>query len=218
VPEREIEDRLREEYFSLLPNLNRIADHLKTTIQYILLPLSRDLKPYESLIAKARVKECNSAIDKLEQFNPATNERSPGAVFDRDHPEIYSLLTLRDLVAVRVLAFPSSIASAAASLLHQALPDWKPDPINVGGRRIASKYNGEYTDGGRAFQCEFQVVSTLIGLFWEVEHAAIYKQAPNLKGLEPLMREHTSDVYAALTAFEDEFERQLLRSESESTS
>jgi hypothetical protein len=56
------------------------------------------------------------------------------------------------------------------------------------------------------------VVSTLVGLFWEVEHTAIYKQAPSIKGLEPLLRNETSDVYKALNAFEDEFERRIRES------
>jgi hypothetical protein len=64
---------------------------------------------------------------------------------------------------------------------------------------------------------EYQIVSTLIGLFWDVEHAAIYKQSPNLKGLGPVMQEQTSAVNKALKAFEDEFERRLQISESSSS-
>jgi hypothetical protein len=60
-------------------------------------------------------------------------------------------------------------------------------------------------------------MSTLIGLFWEVEHAAIYKQAPGLKGLSPVMQKQTSAVNHALKAFEDEFERQMRSAESSSS-
>jgi hypothetical protein len=51
----------------------------------------------------------------------------------------------------------------------------------------------------------------LTGLFWEVEHAAIYKPAPDFKGLTESisMRVRTSAVYQALKAFEDEFELQI---------
>jgi hypothetical protein len=49
----------------------------------------------------------------------------------------------------------------------------------------------------------------LIGLFWEVEHSAIYKPSPQLKGvLASLeMQEPIENVYKALNDFESEFER-----------
>jgi hypothetical protein len=58
----------------------------------------------------------------------------------------------------------------------------------------------------------------LTGLFWEIEHDAIYKPDPELKGVaESLeMRERTGDVLKALQRFEDEFER-LLREKESST-
>jgi hypothetical protein len=214
VTPRTIEDQLREQYFVLLPEMTRIAEHLKTTTQYALLPLSRKLHPYESLIVKARVKQCSSAITKLEQFNPVDGLRNPGAVFDRDRPDTYSLLTLRDLVGIRVMAFPSRIAAEADQLLRSEFPGWEADPITIGGKQIALKFNGQVAESRQGIWCEYQIVPTLIGLFWDVEHAAIYKQAPNLKGLEPVMREQTSDVYLALKAFEGEFEVQLQKSES----
>jgi len=230
VAERTIEDQLREQYVTLLPELTRVAEHLKTQIEYFLLPIARHLKPHESLLVKARVKDCNSAIDKLRRGNP-------GGVFDRNHPEIYNLLSLRDLVGVRVMAFPSGRAMEVDRLLRLEFGDWIADPIRDGtGKQLAFKYNGQYTQSPMhwirslaadlAFKyrrytesvedipCEYQIVSTLIGLFWDIEHAAIYKQAPNLKGLEPVMREQTYAVYLALKAFEDEFERQIQISES----
>jgi hypothetical protein len=58
-------------------------------------------------------------------------------------------------------------------------------------------------------------MSMLIGLFWEVEHSALYKPIPKLKGIdrEPEMRQRRSDVYDRLTAFEGEFER-LVRAQA----
>jgi hypothetical protein len=212
---RTIEDRLREQYFALLPEFTRTAENLKTQIQYAILPIAGHLRPHESLVVKARVKECNSAISKLEQYNPIDRLRNPGGVFDRDRPDIYSLLSLRDLIGVRVMAFPSRIASEVDNLLRLEFPDWISDPIEDGnGRQLADKYNGHYAGSSEGLQCEYQIVSTLIGLFWDVEHAAIYKQSPSFKRLGPVMRDQTSAVYRSLKAFEDEFERQLERSES----
>ena len=217
MAERTIEDRLREQYFNLLPELTRVADHLKTQIQYGILPIARHLKPHENLVVKARVKACDSAISKLrEQTNPSDplKKRNPGAVFDRNRPESYNLLSLRDLVGVRVLAFPSGIANEVHKLLRPNFIDWKFEPIKDGGVRLGSKYNGHYAESMEGLGCEYQIVSTLIGLFWDIEHAAIYKQAPNLKGLGPVMGDQTSAVYLALKAFEAEFERQIEISES----
>lgn len=48
----------------------------------------------------------------------------------------------------------------------------------------------------------------LTGLFWEVEHSAIYKPDPRLNGIaeDRGMRERTTDVVNALRAFEEQFE------------
>lgn len=214
---RTVEDQLREQYDTLLPELTRVAEHLKTQVQYSILPIARKLRHHESLIVKSRVKECNSAINKLQQYNPIDPSlpRNPGGVFDRDRPEIYTLLDLRDLVGVRVLAFPSGIATEVDKLLRSQFPDWTPKPIkDENGEQLAYKYYGQYGGFSQALPCEYQIVSELIGLFWDVEHAAIYKQTPNFKRLERIMREQTSAVYLALKAFEDEFERQIQISES----
>ncbi len=197
--------------------MNRVAEELKTQIQFSLLPISRVLKPHENMVVKVRLKDCASAIDKLRQFNPIEPSagRNPGGVFDPDMPEAYNLLSLRDLVGVRVLAFPSSRLTEVDGVLRSHFPDWVADPIvdTVTEQRLAFKYNGLYTDSDTGIPCEYQIVSTLIGLFWEVEHAAIYKQSPSFKGLAPVMREQTSDVYRTLKVFEDQFERLIEESE-----
>jgi len=51
----------------------------------------------------------------------------------------------------------------------------------------------------------------LIGLFWEVEHSAIYKPSPQFKGVLAGMDERTIKVYEVLKDFESEFERLVQR-------
>jgi ppGpp synthetase/RelA/SpoT-type nucleotidyltranferase len=206
VKERTIDDQLREEYFDLLPEMIKTAEHLKTQIQFSILPITRELKSHESVVVKSRVKECTSAIEALRR-----RYADQGAVFDPDHPENYTLRSLHDLVGIRVLAFPASRALEVDSHLRSQFNDWTSDPVidKETGQQLAIKYYGTYTASRSWLVCEYQIVSTLIGLFWEVEHAAIYKPAPSLKRLEPVMREQTSAVNSALKAFEDEFERQL---------
>jgi hypothetical protein len=126
------------------------------------------------------------------------------------------LLSLRDLVGIRVLTFPPARAIEVDSLLRSQFDKWTPDPVidKETGQQLAFKYYGPYNGSKIWITCEYQIVSTLIGLFWEVEHAAIYKPSPKFRGLEPVMREQTSAVNNALKAFEDEFERQIEKWES----
>jgi ppGpp synthetase/RelA/SpoT-type nucleotidyltranferase len=95
MAERSIEDRLREQYFELLPKMTRVLQSFTTEIEYLLRLIRKDLAPHETLVVKSRIKDCGSAIDKLRR-------REPGGVFDRDMPDKYSLLALRDLVGSRV--------------------------------------------------------------------------------------------------------------------
>jgi ppGpp synthetase/RelA/SpoT-type nucleotidyltranferase len=207
---RTIEDRLRQEYFDLLPELDRTVESLQAQIQYHLLPVARQLKNHESLLVKSRVKACASAID-------AIRRRNFGGVFNREKPDIYTLKTLRDLVGIRILVFPSQRAVEIDAILRSEFPDWIADPVidKVTGQNLAYKYHGPYLHAPAGLHCEYQIASILTGLFWEVEHAAIYKPTPNLKGLidSPAMQDKTADVYRALNAFEEEFERQLAKSD-----
>ena len=74
---------------------------------------------------------------------------------------------------------------------------------------LALKYSGFCTDASSRIRGEYQIVSVLTGLFWNIEHAAIYKPSPQLKGVDRslTMQERSKDVMEALSAFEEEFER-----------
>ena len=63
--ERTVKDLLREEYFALLPDIRRVVGELEAEVKHCLLPISRQLDKYEQLVVTARVKDCESAIDKL---------------------------------------------------------------------------------------------------------------------------------------------------------
>ncbi len=216
--ERSIEDRLREEYFELLPAMTRVAQSFTTEIECLLRLFRNGLAPYESVVVKTRIKDCRSAIDKLRrQVNPKdpTEKRNPGDIFDPDRPEKYSLLLLRDLVGVRILVFPPKRAAQVDRALRSKFRSWESDPILDRGEQLAFKYNGRRLNDGVRIPCEYQIVSALIGMFWEVEHSALYKQAPTLKGIEPVMQDQKQAVYEALLAFESEFDRQIEQSDSD---
>src|SRR5689334_6986611 len=96
---RTIEDRLRSEYFDLLPGIRRVADEAETEVRYLLIPIMRNLESHEKIVVKSRVKDCESAIDALrrrpEYFALGSPSHKPP-----------TLRALKDLAGVRVLAFP----------------------------------------------------------------------------------------------------------------
>jgi ppGpp synthetase/RelA/SpoT-type nucleotidyltranferase len=123
--DRTVEDRLREEYFDLLPDIRRVVGELEAVVKHCLLPISLQLHKYERLVVTARVKECESAVDALRR-------RQQGATFNRKRPNLYTLAELNDLAGVRILAFPRSRLAEADRKLRKQFPSWKPDPVPAG--------------------------------------------------------------------------------------
>jgi hypothetical protein len=200
---RTVEDRLREEYFDLLPVIRLAVLETETRIRRDLLDVSLSLRRYERLIVTARIKECDSAIDALRR-------RQPLGLFDRERPDEYSLTTLRDLAAIRVMAFPLQRLDDAQDALRSTLVDWTADPIpgaEDSDLPLAFKYYGKWT-ADAPITSEVQIVPLLIGLFLDVEHSAIYKPSPNLRGVvrSEAVIQRRNAVFAALRAFEAEFE------------
>ena len=133
---RTVEDRLREEYFDLLPEIRRVAEHLEAVIKYFLLPISRDLDRFERMTVRSRVKDCESAVEALRR-------RQEGATFDPDSVDGYTLKTLRDLAGVRVLAFPRSRLQEIDIALRKEFDGWTEDPVlGEEGEKLAFKYWG----------------------------------------------------------------------------
>lgn len=203
---RTIEDRLREEYFDLLPDIRRVAEHLEAEVKYLVLPIRRRLDRYEQVVVTSRVKDCDSAVDSLRR-------KQEGATFDTDRPRLYTLRDLGDLAGVRALAFPSSRLAEVDEEIRKRFNSWKPDPVAGVDPELplAFKYSGYCKEASDTVRGEIQIVPMLVGLFWEVEHSAIYKPSPLLKGVaaHPEMQRCASDVYKALKAFEQQFEALL---------
>lgn len=201
---RTIEDRLRSEYAELLPLMQRIRLAVETEVQHMLLPITLVLDPYERVVVRSRIKDCESAVD-------AVRRRQEFGLFDTDNPDQYSLRSLPDLVGVRVLTFPDRRLEDARRSLLPRIAEWVDDPVPGEGTAatpIAYKYTGLWNSDD-VVRSEIQVVSLLIGLFWEAEHSAIYKPTPNLRGAAKSieMKRKTAAVIAALKDFESEFSR-----------
>jgi ppGpp synthetase/RelA/SpoT-type nucleotidyltranferase len=204
MPDRSVEDRLREEYFDLLPEVRRVLEHLEAELRYRLLPISRKLLKFERLDVSSRLKECESAVESLRR-------RQQGAIFYPNPPAPYTLTSLKDLAGVRVLVFPRSRMNEVDAVLRKVktFREWASDPVRDDDKVLALKYSGFCTDASSRIRGEYQIVSVLTGLFWNIEHAAIYKPSPQLKGVARslTMQERSKDVMEALSAFEEEFER-----------
>jgi hypothetical protein len=106
--------------------------------------------------------------------------------------------------------FPRNHVAQANEELRERFPSWTPDPVRGydEGPPLAETYYG-YCDASEIIRGEIQIVPMLTGLFWEVEHAAIYKPSPRLVDLvrRPVMQERVNDVLKSLEAFEEEFEK-----------
>lgn len=197
-----VEDLLREEYFDILPDIRRVVWQLEAQIRCHTLPILQSLESHEQLVVKSRLKDCESALKSLRR-------RQEGGTYDADKPGGYTLTDLPDLAGVRILVFPRGRLHEVDSLLRTLFSDWAFDPVpDDAGGVLAPKYNGFCTEISHRVRAEYQIVPMLIGLFWEVEHSALYKPAPAFKGKadsEPL-RKLNSDVVRVLTRFESEFE------------
>jgi hypothetical protein len=204
MADRTVEDRLREEYFSLLPEMRRVAEYLEVMIRHQLLSISDRLERFERIVVKGRVKECESAVGSLLR-------RQEGEVFDPDRIDSYTLTSLKDLAGVRVLAFPRNRLGEIDAEVRKAFPRWTADPVSGPGGE-ALKYSG-YCPASKTMCGEYQIVPLLTGLFWEIEHSAIYKPVPRLKNIveSPDMQASTAAVLEALNALEAEFERLVRR-------
>jgi hypothetical protein len=201
---RTAEDYLRSEYVRLLPVMQRAEVAVETEVRHLLLGLTLDLDRFEQVVVKTRIKGSESAIDALRR-------RQPYGLFDADRADEYSLTALPDLIGVRALVFPPRRLEEARIALAPRLNGWTADPVSASSRGadlIALKYSGRW-NANDPFKTEIQLVSMLVGLFWEVEHSAIYKPHPNLRGIAKSMEmsKRIAAVENALREFEIEFQR-----------
>jgi ppGpp synthetase/RelA/SpoT-type nucleotidyltranferase len=200
---RTAEDRLREEYFSLLPQVRLVAEELEAEIRFLLVPLMRHWESHERIMIKSRIKDCESALASL---------RRRAEMNELDDPSLRprTLRSLNDLAGVRVLAFPARRVTEIDRAFRDRFADWTADPVpptRGTSRSLALKYHG-YCKTYRQIRAEVQIMSMLIGMYWEVEHGAMYKPGDRLRNLEVSVRmqDRSADVIRAMQAFEEQFE------------
>jgi hypothetical protein len=206
MSERTPEDRLREEYFDLLPEIRRVLWQLEAEIRYHTLPILHSLKTYEQLVVESRVKECESALTTLKTLSlKKENDGNEGRVLDPEESGDYSILNLPDLAGVRVLVFPKGRLVEVDDALRKHFSDWTSRPVKDDkGAALAPKYFGYCDKASNRVRGEYQIVPMLLGLFWKVEHSAMYKFKA-LANFEE-MKKHRADVERALSLFEEGME------------
>lgn len=200
---RSVEDRLREEYFCLLPAIRKTRERLEAKVRHNLLPILDTLKGHERFEVKSRIKDCESGINALRR-------RQEGSLFDSDCPEKYSLIQLKDLAGVRILVFPRGLIQRIDTSIKKEFGYWTADHVpgyKEGDDNQALKYYG-FCSQENVVYGEIQICPMLTGLFWEVEHEAIYKPKPEYRGIANSlqMRERSQEILDAFKAFEEEFE------------
>jgi len=202
---RSIEDKLREEYFKLLPNIRWTKEQLEAEVRFRLIQILNTLQSHERFEVISRVKDCESAINSLRR-------RQEGSLFDTDHPEKYSLIQLKDLAGIRILVFPrGELINKIDTCIKDHFVSWEADHVpgyREGDENQAFKYFGHCSSNDIIYG-EIQIVPMLTGLFWEVEHEAIYKPKPEFKSIANSfeMQEKTQKVLDALKDLEETFER-----------
>jgi len=200
---RKPEDYLREEYFALLPHIRRAAEELEAEIRHLLMPLTREWESHERIVVRARIKECESAIGSLRR-------RQDYAEMETADRVPLTLAALKDLAGVRILVFPRRRVLEIDDMLRSRFSDWVSDPVPpVPGTShlLALKYHG-YRSRDCRVRGEIQLMSMLIGMFWEIEHGVLYKPGDRLRDMEVAlkMQEQNADVIRALYAFESHFD------------
>lgn len=203
---RTIEDRLREEYCSLSPDIKRVMHQLRADVTHLLLPVTLDLDHHERVQIDGRVKECDSAIASLLR-------RQESRKFDDNKPSQYSLTSLPDLAGLRVMIFPRLLLKEVHTTLLMKYGNWVSDPVisAAPARLLAWKYHG-FCTASPEIRAEIQIMPLLTGMFWHVEHGAFYK--PRDKTLEgiartPLITTLVDHVYTAFDDLENVLEQKL---------
>lgn len=190
-------NELRQEYFELKAPMCNEHRRLDSDARCFLKELEYGLKEHERIGIESRIKDCDSAVDSLRRKQPGR---------DFVDGESYSLKQLKDLVGLRILAFPASVMEAVNNIVLEKFGDWKADHKKHGAMQVY-KYYGAL--GFEKIPCEIQVVSMLTGKFWDVEHSALYKPSSAFKGAIEAnfeIRDLYEEVMNKLAEFETAFE------------
>ncbi len=90
-------------------------------------------------------------------------------------------------------------------MLRSHFPDWTSKPVKDDtGAVLAPKYYGYCEGASSRIRGEYQIVPMLLGLFWDVEHPAMYKFRAVARS--KMMQQRRAAVENALSEFEEGLE------------
>lgn len=207
--EENVKNNLRLENYKLLPQMRELNKILSLELTCTLKDLNLQLNLPERIEVVTRIKECDSAINSLRRRQVGSNGEVEGGSeggFDTD--KSYSLMSPRDFVGARVLYFPSKLQDRIITKIkdNNKFKDWTSDPVKDSKTVIAEKYFGKIKNF--EIYCEYQVVSMLIGGFWDVEHSAYYKSGLKISNRNLALKDAYNKVMKSLREFEDTFEKE----------
>ena len=96
LTQKDIEAKLLREYFDNRPVYEKIINIARPQIEYNIIDLRIQKKPWERIDVIARVKEFSSALDKLKR-------QREGRILE----ETDSFSTLNDMAALKIRVFPN---------------------------------------------------------------------------------------------------------------
>ena len=101
--------------------------------------------------------------------------------------------------------FPKGRLVEVDQELRNHFRGWTSKPVRDDtGIALAPKYYGYCDNVSGEVRGEYQIVPMLLGLFWKVEHSAMYKFKAVANFEE--MKKHRAEVYRALSRFEEGIE------------
>lgn len=205
LTQKDIEAKLLREYFDSRPVYEKIISIAKPQIEYKLINVRINKKPWERIEVLARVKEFSSALDKLKKIKE-------GRILE----EIYSFNMLKDMAALKIIVFPNKFLASANEIIRSLFYDLEADhqpPEKFDGTnydhierlKYVAKLQPEY---GIDTRFEIQIVPFLLDAFIDVEHDIIYKPGeglPSKKIIERHMKHPKAVAIGSLISFAKEF-------------
>lgn len=188
-----IKYKLALEYHSNLHVYEKLISIAKPLIEYKLLKLKTNKKPWERIDVLARVKSFDSALNKLKKKTEG-NLLFPTASFRELH----------DMAALKIRVFPNEYFRPVDKIIMRLFPGAIADhkPARIRGIRSEDYYNKvihlKYTTKlDRKYRIknmlEIQIVPFILDAFMEIEHDVIYKPDINIPTLIPKLMEDANN-------------------------
>ncbi len=205
----DIEAKLLREYFDNRPIYGKIINIVKPQIEYNLIKIRFEKKPWERIDVIARVKEFASALDKLKR-------QREGRVLEPTD----SFSSLNDMAALKIKVFPNAYLASVDEIINGLFNGLEPDhqPSEKTGEKNYEfverlKYAAELPpEYGIGTKFEIQIVPFLLDAFMDLEHDIIFKPGEGLpfkEIIERYMKHPRAAAIASLISFAKEFSENL---------